>query len=153
MDYSHVHSGQTCDGILYYDDAKKSYVIHAIYTGELFDYKIKNTKEARRIKLSKCHGGIIIDNVPYAFQTKKANAEPTLFNMPGSPSPNVALAILEEVRNDLFTKLSNLQRQFNDYRNLFLSDDDMKIVSKYLAQCEKSLKEMEVKAQNASLLL
>ena len=74
-------------------------------------------------------------------------------NMPGSPSPNVALAALEEIRNDLFTKLSNLQKLFNDYRNLFLSDDDMKIVSKYLVQCEKSLKEMEVKAQNASLLL
>lgn len=153
MDYSHVPSGQTCDGVIYYDDAKKSYIIHAIYTGELYDYKIKNTKEARRIKLSKCHGGIIIDNVPYAFQTKKANPEPTIFNIPGSPSPNLALEALNEIRNDLFTKLSNLQRQFNDYRNLFLSDDDMKIVSKYLAQCEKSLKEMEVKAQNASLLL
>ena len=153
MDYSHVPSGQTCDGVIYYDDTKKSYIIHAIYTGELYDYKIKNTKEARRIKLSKCHGGIIIDNVPYAFQTKKANPEPTIFNIPGSPSPNLALEALNEIRNDLFTKLSNLQRQFNDYRNLFLSDDDMKIVSKYLAQCEKSLKEMEVKAQNASLLL
>ena len=136
-----------------YDDAKKSYIIHAIYTGELYDYKIKNTKEAKRIKLSKCHGGIIIDNVPYAFQTKKTNAEPSIFNMPGSPSPNMALAALEEIRNSLFTKLSDLQRLFNDYRNLFLSDDDMKIVSKYLALCEKNLKEMEVKAQNASLLL
>jgi len=153
MDYSHVPSGKNCNGIIYYDDTKKSYIIHAIYTGELYDYKIKNTKEAKRIKLSKCSGGIIIDNVPYAFQTKKTNAEPTLFNIPGSPSPNMALAALEEIRNDLFAKLSNLQKMFNDYRNLFLSDDDMKIVSKYLAQCEKSLKEMEVKAQNASLLL
>ena len=153
MDYSHVPSGKNCDGVIYYDDAKKSYIIHAIYTGELYDYKIKNTKEAKRIKLSKCHGGIIIDNVPYAFQTKKTNAEPSIFNMPGSPSPNMALAALEEIRNSLFTKLSDLQRLFNDYRNLFLSDDDMKIVSKYLALCEKNLKEMEVKAQNASLLL
>ena len=153
MDYSHVPSGKNCDGVIYYDDAKKSYIIHAIYTGELYDYKIKNTKEAKRIKLSKCHGGIIIDNVPYAFQTKKTNAEPSIFNMPGSPSPNMALAALEEIRNSLFTKLSDLQRLFNDYRNLFLSDDDMKIVSNYLALCEKNLKEMEVKAQNASLLL
>ena len=151
MDYSHVPSGKTCDGIIYYDDAKKSYIIHAIYTGELYDYKIKNTKEARRIKLSKCHGGIIIENVPYAFQTKKANAEPTVFNIPGSP--NMALAALEEIRNSLFTKLSDLQRLFNYYRNLFLSDDDINIVSKYLALCEKNLKEMEVKAKNASMLL
>ena len=153
MDYSHVPSGKTCDGIIYFDDSKKSYIIHAIYTGELYDYKINNTKEARKIKLSQCHGGIIIDNVPYAFQTKKANVEPTIFNMPGNPSPNMALAALEEIRNSLFTKLSDLRKLFNDYRNLFLSDDDMKIVSKYLTLCEKNLKEMEVKAQNASLLL
>jgi uncharacterized coiled-coil DUF342 family protein len=65
----------------------------------------------------------------------------------------MALEALKEIRNNLFTKLSDLQKLFTDYRNLFLSDDDMKIVSKYLALCEKNLKEMEVKAQNASLLL
>ena len=120
MDYSHVPSGQTCDGVIYYDDAKKSYIIHAIYTGELYDYKIKNTKEARRIKLSKCHGGIIIDNVPYAFQTKKANPEPTIFNIPGRPSPTLALAALHVIRNDLFSKLSNVQRLVHEYCNIFL---------------------------------
>ena len=153
MDYRHVPSGQSCDGMLYYYDAKKAYVIHAIYTGELYDYKVTNTKEAKKIKLSRCNGGIIIDNIPYAFQTKKANAEPTIFNMPGSPSPNNALNALNEIRNDLFKKISDLQKLFTDYRNLFLSDDDIKIIKQYLIQCEKSLKEMEVKAQNASLLL
>lgn len=153
MDYSHVPSNQTCDGILYYDETKQAYIIHAIYTGQLYDYKIKNTQEVSKVKLSKCHGGIVIDNIPYAFQTKRANAEPTIFNQPGRPSPNTALKILNDIRNELLVKLSDQQKLFESYRNLFLSDDDIKIVKQYLSQCEKSLKEMEVKTQNASLLL
>ena len=153
MDYSHVPSDKTCDGILYYDDTKQAYIIHAIYTGQLYDYKMKNTQEAKKVKLSKCHGGIVIDNIPYAFQTKRANAEPTIFNQPGFPSPNVALKILNDIRNELLVKLSDQQKLFDYFRNLFLSDNDIKIVKQYLSQCEKSLKEMEVKAQNASLLL
>lgn len=153
MDYNHVPAGQTCDGIVYYDETKKAYIIHAIYTGELYDYKMKNTKEAKKIKLSKCNGGIIIDNVPYAFQTKRANAEPALFDFPNSPSPNVAINALNSIRNELFNRFSDIQKLFKDYKNLFLSDNDIKVVNQYLAECEKHLKEMEVKAQNASLLL
>jgi MoxR-like ATPase len=153
MDYSHVPSDKTCDGILYYDDTKQANIIHAIYTGQLYDYKMKNTQEAKKVKLSRCYGGIIIDNIPYAFQTKKANAEPTIFNQPEYPGPNIALKILNDIRNDLLVKLSDQQKLFDNDRNPFLSDDDIKIVKQYLSQCEKSLKEMEVKAQNASFLL
>ena len=153
MDYSHVPSNQTCDGILYYDETKQAHIIHAIYTGQLYDYKIKNTQEAKKVKLSKCYGGIVIDNIPYAFQTKRTNAQPTIFNQPGFPSPNIALKILNDIRNELLVKLSEQQKLFDYYRNLFLSDDDIKIVKQYLSLCEKRLKEMEVKAQNASLLL
>jgi MoxR-like ATPase len=153
MDYSHVPTKQTCDGILYYDETKQAHIIHAIYTGQLYDYKIKNTQEAKKVKLSKCYGGIVIDNIPYAFQTKRTNAQPTIFNQPGFPSPNITLKILNDIRNELLVKLSDQQKTFDYYRNLFLSDDDIKIVKQYLSQCEKSLKEMEVKAQNASLLL
>ena len=74
-------------------------------------------------------------------------------HQPGFPSPNIALKILNDIRNELLVKLSEQQKLFDYYRNLFLSDDDIKIVKQYLSQCEKSLKEMEVKAQNASLLL
>ena len=153
MDYSHVPSDKTCDGILYYDDTKQVYIIHAIYTGQLYDYKMKNTQEAQKVKLSKCHGGIVIDNIPYAFQTKKSNAEPTIFNQSEFSGPNMAIKALDDIRNELLVKLADQQKLFDYYRNLFLSDDDIKIVKQYFAQCEKRLKEMEVKAQNASLLL
>jgi hypothetical protein len=36
---------------------------------------------------------------------------------------------------------------------MFLSDDDKKIVKKYLVQCEKRMKEMEVKIKNTQQLL
>ena len=153
MDYSHIPTGRTCDGIIYYDDSKQAYVIHAIYTGGLYDYKMNNSQEVQKIQLSRCGGGIIINNIPYAFQSKNANPLPTLFAPTEKAETNIALKFLQEIRNDLFVQLSSLQKLFSDYRNYFLSDDDIKLAKKFLADCEKRLKEMEVKVQNASLLL
>lgn len=153
MDYSHIPTGRTCDGIIYYDESKQAYIIHAIYTGGLFDYKKANTQEVKKVQLSRCSGGIIVNNIPYAFQAKKGSPAPNLFTQAESADTKITVKLLDEIRNDLLIKLSDLQRLFTDYRNYFLSDDDIKLAKKYLADCEKRLKEMEVKVQNACLLL
>ena len=153
MDYSHIPAGRTCDGIIYYDDSKQAHIIHAIYTGGLYDYKMTNSQDVRKVQLSRCNGGVIVNNIPYAFQTKRGNAGPNLFAQTEKAEPNITIKLLEEIRNDLFVKLSSLQKLFTDYRNYFLSDDDIKLARKYLADCEKRLKEIEVKVQNAGLLL
>ena len=38
-------------------------------------------------------------------------------------------------------------------KNLFLSDNDLKVTKKYLTQCGKHIEEVYVKAQNAQKLL
>ena len=50
-------------------------------------------------------------------------------------------------------KLDNMKSIFDDFRNIFLSDDDVTLARKYISECEKNVKELEVKAENASLLL
>lgn len=64
-DYNHVKEDNASDGILYRDDQKKAWIVHAIYTGAPFDYKVRNAQNVRKIKLQKCSGGIIIDKTPY----------------------------------------------------------------------------------------
>ena len=76
-----------------------------------------------------------------------------MFSQTETAESKITIKLLDEIRNDLMIKLSDLQRLFTDYKNYFLSDDDIKLAKKYLADCEKRLKEMEVKVQNACLLL
>ena len=67
--------------------------------------------------------------------------------------PSVADTALSMLQKNITPTLTNIQTLFTESTNLFLSDDDKKIVKKYLVQCEKRMKEMEVKIKNTQQLL
>ena len=67
--------------------------------------------------------------------------------------PSVADTALSTLQKNIAPALTSLQTLFAESKHLFLSDDDKKIVKKYLGLCEKRMKEMEVKIKNAQQLL
>ena len=71
LDYNHIPARGSCDGVIYYDDSKQAYIVHAIYAGGLYDYKANNPREIKKIHLARCKGGLIIDNVPYASHGRR----------------------------------------------------------------------------------
>lgn len=152
-DYKHVDIQKTIDGILFYDQDKKAWVIHAIYTGTPYDYKTKAGSKVMKVKLRKCQGGIIINGTAYAFERKSALEGVDLFNSTESMQPNVPTITLNIIEKELRPQLSALKEIFTESKHLFLSDDDLNIVKKYLAVCEKRLNELEVKATNANHLM
>ena len=152
-DYTHVSARKTSDGILYWDDSKNAWVIHAIYTGTPFDYKMKSGSNSSMVKLNKCNGGIMIDGTAYVFERKNYTKGPDLFEGDVTLSVNVADLALEELNNDLRPRYERLQELFSKTKHLFLSENDMKIVKKNLSASERRLKELEVKATNAKPLL
>ena len=160
-DYNHIDVSKASDGILYRDDQKRAWIVHAIYTGAPFDYKVKDAKDVRKIKLMKCNGGIIIDNTPYAFERMPLSVSlPSLsvgsqglFSDDNFQETSVADSALASLKNEIMPGLANLQSLFAESKHLFLSDDDRKMVRKYLDGCEKRIKELEVKIKNAQQLL
>ena len=152
-DYTHVSARKISDGILYWDDSKNAWVIHAIYTGTPFDYKMKSGSNSSMVKLNKCNGGIMIDGTAYVFERKNYTKGPDLFEGDVALSVNVADLALEELNNDLRPRYERLQELFSKTKHLFLSENDMKIVKKNLSASERRLKELEVKATNAKPLL
>ena len=157
-DYNHVSVDKPTDGIIYRDEEKRAWMIHAIYTGAPFDYKVRNQAMVKKVKLQKCKGGIIIDGTPFGFEKplgSKSSAD-SLFGMFGSedfPEPNIADSVMEIVDKTLRPQLNQLQELFAKSKNIFLSDDDLKLTKKYLTQCGKHIEEVYVKAQNAQKLL
>lgn len=160
-DYNHVEVDKTSDGILYRDEQKKAWIVHAIYTGAPFDYKIKNAQNVRKIKLQKCNGGIIIDKTPYAFErmmplsmtSTSSDGVQGLFADDSFMEQSVADTALSTLQKDIIPGLERLQTLFAGSKHLFLSDNDKKIAKKYLDGCDKHIKELEVKIKNARQLL
>ena len=160
-DYNHIDVDKASDGILYRDEQKKTWIVHAIYTGAPFDYKVKNAQNVRRIKLQKCNGGIIIDKTPYAFErmmplsmtSTSSDGVQGLFADDSFMEQSVADTALSILQKDIIPGLSRLQTLFAGSKHLFLSDDDRKIAKKYLDGCDKRIKELEVKIKNAQQLL
>lgn len=160
-DYNHVDVDKVSDGILYRDDQKKAWIVHAIYTGAPFDYKVKNAQNVRKIKLQKCNGGIIIDKTPYAFErmmplsmtSTSSDGVQGLFADDSFMEQSVADTALSTLQKDIIPGLARLQILFAGSKHLFLSDDDKKIAKKYLDGCDKRIKELEVKIKNAQQLL
>lgn len=151
-DYNHITADRDCDGIIYWDEQKKLWIVHAIYTGAPFDHKIKQAKKAHKATLRKCNGGVIIDGTPYGFE-RMASATSALLREQTASTPNAADIALASLTNELIPVWIHLQQSFAETKHLFLSDEDRKVVKKYLAKCEKRIKELEVKIRNAQLLL
>ena len=161
-DYNHVDVDKVSDGILYHDEQKRAWIVHAIYTGAPFDYKVRNVQNVRRVKLQKCDGGIIIDNTPYAFErtmplsmpsSNSLNNSQELFGNGFFTKLTVADNALSLLQKEIVPSLEIIKKLFADSKHLFLSDDDKKIVKKYLDQCDKRTKELEVVIKNAQQLL
>ena len=139
-DYNHVEVDKASEGILYRDEQKKAWVVHAIYTGAPFDYKIKNALNVRKIKLQKCNGGIIIDKTPYAFErmmplsmtSTSSDGVQGLFADDSFMEQSVADTALSTLQKDIIPGLARLQTLFAGSKHLFLSDNDKKIAKKYL---------------------
>lgn len=152
-DYNHVDIHRSINGILFYDQDKSSWIVHAIYTGTPFDYQTKAGSKVVKVKVMKCHGGIIINGTAYAFERKSALEGASLFSSMELVQPNVAAIALNIIEKDIRPKLTALQDMFTRSKHLFLSNDDLNVVKKYLANCEKRLNELEVKATNAKQLI
>ena len=162
VDYNHVNIDKVSDGIIYHDAQKESWVVRAIYTGAPVNYKVNNVNNVRKIKLQKCNGGIIIDNTPYAFELKRpvSTSSPDSFSNSQElfvneylTEPTVADCALSLLQKEIVPDLVKTQKLFADSKHLFLSDDDKKIVKKYLDLCDKRIQEMEVVIKNAQQLL
>ena len=71
----------------------------------------------------------------------------------GIKAHNWVETAIEIMNNEIHPQLTQLQEKFACTTHLFLSNDDLKLVNKYLSQCEKRFNEVAVKVHNAKGLL
>lgn len=149
-DYNHIDMAKDSEGIIYFEEKGQKWIIHAIYTGAPFDFKINNGK-IFKVKLKKCAGGIIIDGIPCSFRRKNGFAG--LNTNPVSTSSIASVDIIGSECNVIKLNFEKLKSLFSSCDNIFVSKSDKKLVSQQLNKTEKSINELEIKIQNTKLLI
>lgn len=154
-DYNYISVDTPLDGIIYKDDKKQAWIIHAIYTGAPFDYKVRDNTDVKKIKLQKCKNGIIIDGTPYAFERQPgiSSSEDRMLDDENGKAPNMADLVIATIDNEIRPQFAKLQALFTKTKNTFLSDDDLSLMKNYLTKCGMHIEEIYVKAQNTLKLL
>ena len=73
----------------------------------------------------------------------------SFLEVPTSTSADIIFLECASIRNDF----EHLKTFFYKDCNLFVSDDDIKLIGKQLDKTEKALKNLEIKVQNTKLLM
>lgn len=152
-DLNQISTDRDQPGILYYDDKSKCWIIHTIYTGAPFDYKMNSQENVEKIQLRKCQGGIVMNGIPYGFKRKLGVVRTASDLFGGDYTGDSVYQSLQNDYDGICRRWNILTKSLEDTGNLFVSADDKKLVGRQVKKVAKQLEELNVKLINAKQLL
>lgn len=155
VDLNHLSAEQDTNGIVYWDTNIRNWIIHAIYMGTPFSNKVSSSGKVEKILLRKCKGGILINGIPYVFQRTSGwngilNSDKQFDKQ---SNENESFTQFQIVFAEISSQFKTLSDRISNCNNLFVADDDRKLLSKQIKTVEKSLNELYIKLNNSKMLL
>jgi hypothetical protein len=131
-------------GVMYFDDNVKGYVIRK-YDNYSRAFETAGKQNVTTVKLSKGKGMLIVDGVPYQF-VREYSATPTapIANGEGDLF-NTSLTTQTE---EIIKALQNRLNEIKSLQNLFLSKNDVKLISRQANELNKKLAVILAKTKN-----
>lgn len=155
VDLNHLSAEQDTNGIVYWDTNIRNWIIHAIYMGTPFSNKVSSSGKVEKILLRKCKGGILINGIPYVFQ--RTSGWNGILNsnkqFDKQSNENESFTQFQIVFAEISSQFKTLSDRISNCNNLFVADDDRKLLSKQIKTVEKSLNELYIKLNNSKMLL
>ena len=156
-DFNHLSTEKDTSGIIYMDSNIQNWIIHAIYMGTPFGSKLGSSGEVEKVSLRKCKNGVVINGIPYAFLRKSgennANLSNNLFEDEKESKVNTVFQQLQVELSEISNRFNALSAKIAECTNLFVSDDDKKLISQQIKATGKSLNELYIKLNNSQMLL
>lgn len=141
------------DGVLYYDEKRKKYIIHSLVPGRPFDAKSQNAKNLTKIRVQKCQNGAIIDGTPYSFRRRVAQTTISSENVTTLPIYQRVAAIQETFRTCVEEWEDSIAANWTNCDNLFLSSTDLALINKMTKEVNEMIKTTEVKLNNIVMMI
>ena len=146
-DYKYLKSSKDKDGILYWDDNHNAYFIRCF---ESVPFSTpKSGKIVTKVKLRISTGCLTINGQSYMIEkdlAKSSSIQSSLF---------VSENRMENQNMEDISKLKQIldmrESVINDSNNLFVSNDELKLIKKHVVKLGKRIKELEIKAINLQM--
>lgn len=145
-DYKYITPTSDTDGIIYWDEGQKAYLIRNLDINHPFATSHFDTSKVKRIKIRKSIGGIEIDKCDYRLEPEPNNNH-VLQNelLPFEENKTLAIELLygkiSSFKNNLNKRLESMNRS----ENLFISSDDVRLAKKEAASLKKQIDQIEIK--------
>ena len=154
-DLNHLSSEKDISGIVYLDSNVKSWIIHAIYMGTPFDKKVNSSGKVEKVILRKCKGGVMINGISYAFLRTFCGNNISLSNklLEHESNGDSIFIQLQMEYSEISDSFNAFSERLAETDNLFVADDDRKLLFRQIKQTENLLKEMFIRLNNSRMLL
>ena len=136
-DFKHLTGSKYSEGVMYWDEKQKAYIIRRIDTSQPFALNA-SMKGLKKVKLRKSPGCIEVDGRSYFIE----KALPTERQIPFDAS--LVKSLTKKVE-DLKRNLEALTESLVSGNNLFVSQDECKAVKKQAGIWKKKVEQLEVK--------
>ena len=143
-DYKHIDTVHYTDGVIYWDEGQKAYLIRILDINRPFASSQISNYQMKNIKIRKTIGGIEVGNDSYQIEkdiiaTNKQEEVLPFEEVDYSATFNENIS---NFRNDLKERIESMSKG----KNLFISSDDIKLVKKEGSALEKEIRQIELKA-------
>ena len=143
-DYKHIDTVHYTDGVIYWDEGQKAYLIRILDINRPFASSKVGNSQARSIKIRKIVGGVEIGGDCYQIEKDKIVTNQQDEKLPFDEVDY--MAVFNERFTTLKTDLKERMESMSKGKNLFISTDDIKLAKKEAVSLEKEIRQIELKA-------
>ncbi len=140
------------DGVKYFDNKRKRTIIHSLIAGRPFETKQQNASGLTKVKLQKCHNGVMIDGVPYSFRRRGGASAAQPVEVVAVPDKQRVTELRDAFQSAVAQWEESVAANWTNCENIFLSSADLALVSKKVKEVSEMIKTMEVKLNNIAMM-
>ena len=132
----HLKTDSDTAGIIFYEEKKKTWIIHVLYFGNPFESVLKGVSSSIKVKLRRVSGGITINGAIYQLARNESSTTKTVTNR-RSPS-QFTRSLIEEL-NEACKLMREIEGRFGSHSNILNTKDEVELIRHEITQYQKRI--------------
>ena len=132
----HLKTDSDTAGIIFYEEKKKTWIIHVLYFGNPFESVLKGVSSSIKVKLRRVSGGITINGAIYQLARNESSTTKTVTNR---RSPSQFTRSLIEDLNEACKLMREIEGRFGSHSNILNTKDEVELIRHEITQYQKRI--------------
>ena len=130
----HLKTDADTPGIIFYDEKKKTWIIHVLYFGNPFESVLKRVSAAIKVKLRRVSDGVTVDGVIYHLVRNDSSTLAT-----NHRSQSQFARSLNEKLDEACIILNDIGGRFKSHSNILNSKDEIELIRHEISLSQKRI--------------